>query len=618
MTKPPLSEVFNNHHSVMMNRVIALIGIGLWLPLWAFPGVPNRPSKVPRSMPVQRPSQHTPPIVRPEEVNVFVQTDARLFTVMAALLVAGYGMTSDRQGESSFPARIRRDLAGIDRSLRARLADYYKVHLDTTNRASSSISGYVGLSLVLSPPPELALIPPRASLPEDIRRAADFAPLVREFYAQPGVASLIRSYLGQYQSRVQEAQRRVGSLIFETLDYLHTLPITRLAGRIAGNAEGAGSEKPKEKKRARSKKGEQRRATPRIGQRTRRLFVLLNPLDVPHAAYIRNDVLNAADTETVRSLGDDYFVIVGSAANLDAVQLGFLQFTLEPLGERFARTIRERTDIIHHLAEQVIGEKAAGETAFSILNESLVQAVRARLKRRARGKSKDVTADDETLYELSKAYERGAVLVFHFYEQLIPWERAGIDIADYYEHLLRTIDVEREAARRQTVREVRARLEARRRTAPRSSADASLEQQLRRADALIRSGELQRARALLEEIVKAHPHHARALYGLAEVTGRMASRINPTESQDEDAAWEQLMTELKRAVQFYRRAMAAASPDEKWLVSRAHVAIGKILEFVGQEEAARSEYEKAIELGDIPNGAYAEAKKRLREISGKT
>ncbi|RMG49943.1 MAG: tetratricopeptide repeat protein [Acidobacteria bacterium] len=601
----------------MMNRVVALIWIGLWLPLWAFPGVPHRPSRVPRSMSGQRPPQHTPPVVRPEEVNVFVQTDARLFTVMAALLIAGYGATSDRQGESSLPARIRRDLAGIDRSLRARLADYYKVHLNATNRTSPSISGYVGLSLVLSPPPELALVPPRASLPEDIRRAADFAPLVREFYAQSGVAGLIRSYLGQYQPRVQEARRQVGSLIFETLDYLHTLPITRLAGRVE-RAEGAGSEKPKEKKRVRGKKGEQRRVTPRIRQRTRRLFVLLNPLDVPHAAYIRNDVLNAADTETVRSLGDDYFVIVGSAANLDAVQLGFLQFTLEPLGERFARTIREHTDIIHRLAEQVIGEKAAGETAFSIVNESLVQAVRARLKRRARGKSKDVTADDETLYELSKAYERGAVLVFHFYEQLVPWERAGIDIADYYEHLLRTIDVEREAARRQTLREVRARLEARRRTARRSSANASLGQQLRRADALIRNGELQRARALLEEIVKAHPHHARALYGLAEVTGRMASRINPAESQDEDAAWEQLMTELKRAVQFYRRAMAAASPDEKWLVSRAHVAIGKILEFVGQEEAARSEYEKAIELGDIPNGAYAEAKKRLREISGKT
>lgn len=608
----------------MMNRIIALIWIGLGLSLWAFPGAPDRSSRVPGEISVERASRQTPSAVRPEAVNVFVQTDPRLFTVMAALLVAGYGATSDHQGESALPARIRRDLAGIDQSLRARLADYYKVHLEAPDQASPSISGYVGLSLVLSPPPDLVVVPSREALPEDIRRAADFAPLVREFYAQSGVAHLIRSYLRQYQPHVHRLRQHVGSLIFETLSYLHTLPITRLAGRVdeAGERTGeAGSRKPKEKKRGRAgrdKRGEKRLAAPRRQQRTRRLFVVLNPLDRPHAAYVRNDILNAADTETVRALGDDYFVIIGSPAGRDAVQMGFLRFVLEPLGERFARTIRERDDAIHHLAEQIIGEKAAEETAFSIVNESLIQAVHARLQRRARGKVKDVTADDEAIYELSEAYERGAVLAFHFYEQLIPWERAGIDIADYYEHLLRTIDVEREAARRRTVREARARREARHRASRPSGADASLGQQLRRADTLIRNGEFQRARALLQELVKAHPHHARALYGLAEVTSRMASRINPAESRDEDAAWERLMTELKQAVQLYRRAIAAASPEEKWLVSRAHVAIGKILEFVGQEGAARGEYEKAVNLGDIPHGAYDEARKRLREISGKT
>jgi hypothetical protein len=42
------------------------------------------------------------------------------------------------------------------------------------------------------------------------------------------------------------------------------------------------------------------------------------------------------------------------------------------------------------------------------------------------------------------------------------------------------------------------------------------------------------------------------------------------------------MTQLEQAVQVYRQAIAAASPpEEKWLISQSHVAIGEILEFAG-------------------------------------
>jgi tetratricopeptide (TPR) repeat protein len=137
-------------------------------------------------------------------------------------------------------------------------------------------------------------------------------------------------------------------------------------------------------------------------------------------------------------------------------------------------------------------------------------------------------------------------------------------------------------------------------------------EQLRQADGFIQERKFEQAQALLGDVVKQHPNNARALYGLAQVVSQVASQIDPAKSADQEAAWEQLMTQLEQAVQLYRRAIAAASAqEEKWLISQAHVAIGKILDFAGEREAAVAEYQKAVELGDVPGGAYVQAKARL-------
>ncbi len=547
--------------------------------------------------------------LRPEAVNVFVQTDARLFILMAALNIAGY--EDQTRGSPNWP-QWRQRLVNLDPDLRARLAAFYTQQLGPGSDAAFRLGGYLGLSLTLSPPPALALPARRQTLPGDVVAAARFLPLVREFYAKSGIAKLVSPALDSSKDQLDALRQQTGVVMLQTLNYLHTIPILRLARRSASPRES-----------------EATLSQPRF--RLRRLFVVLNPLDASDTAYIRNDILNGMDVETDRLPGDDYFLVTGSSFTTDPIRLAFLQFVLEPLSERYAQTIHEQAPVIGQLAERVMGPKAAQkETAFSIVNKSLVRAVEARLKRlRAQevleGKlaaDKPVTekqaaeklAEEEILAELSTHYEQGAVLVFHFYDRLIRGEQVGADIADYYESLLASIDVEREAARAEGYRDVRARVEARRAAQPKGVVPSvsPLVEKLGQAETFIRAGKFEPAQGVLSELAKQYPNNARVLYGQAQVINRMASLIDPSKSADEDAAWEQLMTQLEEAVRLYRRALSQASPqEEKWLISQAHVAIGKILDFSNQPEAAAVEYQKAIELGDVPGGAYAQAKEQL-------
>jgi hypothetical protein len=361
--------------------------------------------------------------VRPEAVNVFVGADERLFILMAALNLAGYDYASGSGDFSPLRKQLRNDLAAIDPTLRGRLADYYKVHLRAGADGPPRLGGYVGLSLALSAPPALSLQARRLELPDDVVAAADFAPLVREFYARSDVAKSFRSATRQYKQEIEAARQHVGAVIFQTLNYLHTLPIVTLAGSVGPEKKDSGRD---------------RGQSNAVGPRTRRLFVLLNPLDAADAAYVRNDMLNGADTATGRLPGDDYFVVLGSPFNMDPVRLAFLRFALEPLGERFAVAIRERAKTIGQLTEKIVGVDAAQkETAFSIVNESLVRAVEVRMKRlRAQNAleeklaaekltgetlvaeklAAEKLADEEAIYDLSTHYEQGAVLAFHFYE----------------------------------------------------------------------------------------------------------------------------------------------------------------------------------------------------------
>src|SRR5262249_15279964 len=128
------------------------------------------------------------------------------------------------------------------------------------------------------------------------------------------------------------------------------------------------------------------------------------------------------------------------------------------------------------------------------------------------------------------------------------------------------------------------------------------------SDDLIRQKRFIEARAVLEEVLAAEPKNARALYGMARIFNQTPSKAEEDASADENDKIQAQHDRLEAAINLYRRAIESASPDSgKWLIQWSHVLIGRIYDFQEFRQDAINEYEKAIALGDVPNGAYKEA-----------
>ena len=57
----------------------------------------------------------------------------------------------------------------------------------------------------------------------------------------------------------------------------------------------------------------------------------------------------------------------------------------------------------------------------------------------------------------------------------------------------------------------------------------------------------------------------------------------------------------------YRKAALHSNSRELWLASWSHVYAGRILDFLELREDAVAEYQAAIKVGDVPEGAFREA-----------
>jgi len=232
-------------------------------------------------------------------------------------------------------------------------------------------------------------------------------------------------------------------------------------------------------------------------------------------------------------------------------------------------------------------------------------------------------SEDDAVFDLASAYRRGAVLSFHFYEALTGYEQVGINIDDFLDQLLATTNFEREAARpaefeKIVARVAEARSRARTSTSPESGGGrmtgaapgvpADVSDKIFLSDDMVRQRRFADARVLLEQVLKIHPDNARALYGMAQVVNQMPSPAEVDPKADDNDRIQAQHDRLESAIKLYRKAIEKAAPDyEKWLIGWSHVFIGRILDFQEFRVDAVAEYEKAIALGDCPNGAYKEA-----------
>jgi hypothetical protein len=386
------------------------------------------------------------------------------------------------------------------------------------------------------------------------------------------------------------------------IQYLHTEPILELPPTYVPRTQGGG------------RIDEGLKAASRV-----RRFVVMP------------DLLNASNAVNVRVVRDSYYVLIGATVDPHAaVRRAFLRFTIDPLVDGKFKEVAEIGPDLRKLRDSR-GDKLAPEyksgNAYFMIADSFTRAVDTRLesleslagRRFENEKVFQKALDDENeraIYELSFSYDRGAVLVYHFYDQMKQAENAGIDVKKFLGSLLQNIKFDLETARlsdyaqrlerHKTARELAAK------TAPNlssaiSNADEGIVKQIDEADRLIRSEQYNDARALLKTVLQQKSNNARAYFGLAEIGSKIAARMKPEEQSKRDE-------ELYATIQYYKDAAENASPEtEKWLIQRSFVAAAKILDFLGHNDDAVAAYDLAVKLGDVPNGAYQEAVKALKE-----
>lgn len=560
------------------------------------------------------------------EYGVKIEPDRRLIVVLASLEAAGLETPLTETGKA-FREQLKTDLQAINPDLQQKLKTFltqYKRRHPNQTPAEISAS-FVSLAYALTPVPELQDPPRSVDLPAELLEVFDYAPLVREFYRRSGISAKLDDYLKEYQKSGDAMRGAASVMVRDLLDYLHTRPQLSYIDRVKVQTKDAKGRDKLEKTEAR--------------QRERRFFI------VP-------DLLAPVGTINFRNVGDDYYVIVPPNTNLisSEARRAFLQFTIDPFILQNAKDISAFREGIKILLEErrKINPDISPDVYLAV-SRSMIAAVDARqieyvklhaatadARRRIDLTQGDdakraVSAElarfktqlaDETALELSEAYERGAVLSFYFAEQLKGTEDSGFDVAGSFRDFILSLEPSKETNRLAQFADARkrataARAERRKRastqttvtTAELSPREKLLKQKLEQIELVIKAKDYEKADEQLSELLKENEGDPRILYARGRVASLSAELAFDESVRDE---------RLGRAAAHYRLAIGHSNAEtDQVLKQRAHVALGRILEFNEQSEAALEEYEAAIKIGGIDAQAYNEATAAKQRLTKK-
>jgi hypothetical protein len=571
----------------------------------------QQPTPAPKPAPVRQTQSQAFDLT---EYGVRIEPDRRLIVVLASLEAAGLETPLTETGKA-FREQLKTDLQAISPDLQQKLktflAQYKRRHPNETPAEISAT--FVSLAYTLTPVPELQDPPRSADLPAELLEVFDYAPLVREFYRRSGISSKVEDYLKEYQKSGDAMRRPASVMVRDLLDYLHTRPQLVYIDRVKVQTKNAKGKKELEQTETR--------------QRERRFFI------VP-------DLLAPAGTINFRNVGDDYYVVVPPNTNLvsSEARRAFLQFTIDPMILQNGKDIATVREAIKALLDERRKTNAnISPDVYLAVSRSMIAAVDARqiefvksqaaladARRRidlAKGDDakRAISAElarfrtqlaDETALELSEAYERGAVLSFYFAEQLKGMEDAGFDVAGSFRDFILSLDASKETNRLAQFAEARKRAAAAREerrkkpstqtvTAELTPREKALKQKLEQIETVIKAKDYEKAEEQLSELMKEYEGDARIFYARGRVASLSAELAFDEAVRDE---------RLGRAAANYRNAILQSSTEtDPLLQQRSHVALGRILEFNEQADAALKEYEAALKIGEVDAQAYNEA-----------
>lgn len=555
--------------------------------------------------------------------GVTISPDKRVIVVLATIEAA---RTTDGNGDpapvvrtplsaagTKFRDQLTSDLAATPAELRQRIANFLIRYKRTRPNATDAelVAPFISMAYSLSDVPDLADPVVTVDLPGQLLDVLDFAPIVRDFYRRSSISANLDEYFREYQKASDTTLRSTArEMVSELLFYLKTRPLLVIEEKVKTETE-------------RSRSGRTRLQTVETRVRERKFVI------VP-------EMLSPTGTVNFVNVKDEYYAIIPPDSDLSfsEVRRAFLQFVIDPILLRNANEIVSIRDQVKTLLDARRKERSnISPDVFLAVSRSLVAAVDAKQfenertqaaaaearrridqlktddeKRAVAAEFEKLKAEfaDETALRLSEEYENGAVLAFHFADQLKGVENSDFDIAASTAEMILAFNAEREGGRLAQAADARKRalaLRETRRTAPAVNtltAENPVTTKLRSIDEAIRARRLTEAERDLKALLQGNSEDARIYYNLGRVAGLAAAGLEDQE---------QLAAKLLEAKVAYENVIRIAQVQriDSALVSLTYVALGRIYEFYDEKGMAIGLYDQAIKLGPVAGGGHDEA-----------
>ena len=500
-----------------------------------------------------RPPQSAPapgPRPRPSQVtNVSVDGNEAMFTTMCALLAAGFESDVSAAAWHPLRAQLRERMQHQQGPAVDAVREFYKKH--QLADAGAMLSQYIWFGLVSGPAPKFELTLRRDELPPEVIALEGFSEILAAYYQEQKIGRMWRELQPLYNRDIERLHDSVSQIVFVATNYLREM---------------------------------MNNSNPRT------FTVIVEPL----VGRITN----------VRNFGDHYAIVLSGADDVptDTVRHAYLHFLLDPLPLQYPHVVAVKRPLFETAARAPRLVPDLKDDFPSYFAECTVRAVELKLRRMSPGeRAAAIDMDDAD----------GYVLVRPLFTALGNFERSEPSMRLFFPEMVRSIDVNAEAKRLQTIRFAPANPAAkpdetaseevarRRKLAPSTipydpEAIAALTEGERR----IAEKNPRAAEASFQKVLAKYPDQTRAWYGIGLVA-----------LMDHDGV---------RAKEVFGRLTsgehtAAADP---MVLAWSHIYLARIYDDEGQADQAKAQYQEALAVSGSPDQARQAAQKGLAAFSG--
>ncbi len=400
------------------------------------------------------------PQVIEDLVNIKFQTDVRIFTVMAALNLAGFDIDADDLAHNPVRQLVRERLAVVSPDLRERLQQYYAAH--GAGMGNSGMQGnYVSYALLLNGPPQFTLISNPAGLPAEVIPLVGFESLLQELWKQGNLAVLWDEVRPQYVHEAEAYRPQLRDMIIGTLRYMRTEPRVALDRKV--------------------------------------VFI--------------PDLLNGYGIVNARNIANDYVIVVGprrpGEMPMRPLRHEYLHFLVDPLVAKYFASLPPAAPYLRKADEQPRVRESIKNDFVLLTAESLIQALEMRLDRESA---------DALSKEMIDAYEQGLILTPYFEQKLRSFEERQDSFQQFYPAMIQGISWETESGRGTDI--ARLKKEIKSRGEPGPSQQPEVRSLLIQANRFLAVRDFDGATPLLERVLQIDPLNASALFGTAQIAAQ--------------------------------------------------------------------------------------------------